>query len=83
MELRQLVSVICVRVKSIAEDKGTSIGSVGADTILLGGIGLDSLDLAVIVVELQEITGKDPFQEGFIEFRTVHELAVLFSNHDR
>jgi hypothetical protein len=28
------------------------------------------------------MTGKDPFHEGFIEFRTVHELAVLFSNHN-
>jgi acyl carrier protein len=82
MELLQVVSVICDRVKYIAEDKGTPVGSVGADTILLGGIGLDSLDLAAIVVELQEMTGKDPFHEGFIEFRTVHELAVLFSNHN-
>jgi acyl carrier protein len=42
-------------------------------------LGIDSLDLATIVVQLTEATGEDPFQGGFIEFRTVGELTRLYS----
>jgi len=50
------------------------------DIVLLdGAIPIDSLDLAQIVLELQSVTGRDPFEFGFTEFRTVEELASLFS----
>ena len=50
------------------------------DTLLLGGrLGIDSLDLAAIVVNLSEIAQNDPFANGFIEFRTVGELARLYA----
>jgi len=41
---------------------------------------IDSLDLAQIVLDLQSLTGRDPFEAGFIEFRTAGELASLFSS---
>ena len=47
--------------------------------VLDGTLPIDSLDLAQIVIELQTATGKDPFRDGFIEFRTVGELARLFA----
>jgi acyl carrier protein len=47
--------------------------------VLDGTLPIDSLDLAQIVIELQSVTGKDPFREGFIQFRTVGELARLFA----
>jgi acyl carrier protein len=54
--------------------------SLTDDTELLGGgLAIDSLDLAVLVLQLTEITGRDPFAEGFIGFHTVRELATLYS----
>ena len=60
-------------------EKGAESQPITDDTVLLGGnLELDSLDLASIVVNLSEATEKDPFSEGFIEFRTVGELAALY-----
>jgi acyl carrier protein len=46
--------------------------------LLDGYLGIDSLDLAVLVVELEEATGCDPFAQGIINFRTAGELAELY-----
>lgn len=40
--------------------------------------GIDSLDLAALVVELQIACDMDPFQDGFVNFSTAGELAALF-----
>jgi acyl carrier protein len=47
--------------------------------LLGGGLPIDSLDLAGLVVELELATGLDPFKDGFVEFRTAGELADLYS----
>jgi acyl carrier protein len=44
-----------------------------------GSLGIDSLDLAGLVVDLQTSTGLDPFAAGFVNFRTAGELADLFA----
>ena len=50
------------------------------ETPFLGGkLSIDSLDLAVVVTELQRVTKVDPFKEGFRNFRTVGELARLYA----
>jgi acyl carrier protein len=60
--------------------KGVGEQKVSADTVLLGGdLSLDSLDLAGIVVNLSDLTERDPFAGGFIEFRTAGELARLYA----
>lgn len=60
--------------------KGLPAAKVDASTELLGGgIGIDSLDLALLVRELEEVAGHDPFGDGFIEFRTAGELAKLYA----
>lgn len=48
------------------------------ETRILSETPLDSLDLAIVVVKLEEKTGKDPFKEGFIPFSTIEELANLY-----
>ena len=64
----------------LARAKGVAIGAVGERTRLLdGALPIDSLDLATLVVELEQITGHDPFQSGFIEFRTAGELSRLYA----
>ena len=53
---------------------------VNRDTLLVGAdFPFDSLDLATLVVKLQQQTGKDPFADGFVSFTTAGELADLFS----
>jgi len=61
-----------------AKDLGEA--EIGPNSILLGEeLGLDSLDLASLVVSLEERTGLRPFERGFVMFQTVGELVVLFS----
>ena len=59
--------------------KGYEVPELSNDSVLLGGdIRIDSLDLAGIVVRLQEVTGLDPFKDGFIDFKTIGELSKLY-----
>jgi acyl carrier protein len=64
---------------TIASSKGLKAPQISAQTKLLGGeVGIDSLDLASLVHELEEATGHDPFQSGFVNFQTAGELAKLY-----
>ena len=66
-------------IQRVLEDKGLPPAAVDSSTVLLGSaLGIDSLDLATIVVQLSESAGKDPFEGGFTSFRTVGELASLY-----
>jgi len=68
----------------ILTDKGAATGDITADTPLLNGpFDIDSLDLATLVVILEEKTGLTPFANGFVLFHTAGELATLFGDgHD-
>ncbi len=66
---------------TILRDKGAATVAVEADTVLLNGpLDIDSLDLATLVVVLEEKTGLTPFANGFVLFHTAGELAKLFGN---
>lgn len=79
MNEQQVLVEIDKIVGNILSGKGLDAVPVKADTELLGeGLGIDSLDLAMLVRELEEIVGFDPFSDGFIEFRTAGELAKLY-----
>ena len=79
MDENQILGKIEKLVGDIVTAKGTKAPKIDATTELLGGgVGMDSLDLAVLVRELEETTGFDPFADGFIEFRTAGELAKLY-----
>ena len=80
MNKAEIQSVIETTLNQILDGKGDGSVTLHGDTELLdGALPIDSLDLAQIVLELQSLTGRDPFEAGFIEFRTVGELAALFS----
>jgi len=67
-------------VTNTLKGKGLPAAKIEQQTELLGGaVGIDSLDLALLVRELEEVVGHDPFADGFIEFRTVGELAKLYA----
>ena len=76
----QVLAEISKQVEAILASKGLPAPSIDANTPLLGGdIGIDSLDLAVLVSELEGVIGHDPFRNGFIDFRTAGELAKLYA----
>ncbi|CAL4869064.1 MULTISPECIES: acyl carrier protein [Asticcacaulis] len=65
--------------RTLLHDKGAQTGEINADTPLLNGpYDIDSLDLATLVVTLEEKTGLTPFANGFVLFHTAGELAALF-----
>jgi acyl carrier protein len=65
--------------RTLLQDKGAQTGEINADTPLLNGpYDIDSLDLATLVVTLEEKTGLTPFANGFVLFHTAGELAALF-----
>jgi acyl carrier protein len=53
--------------------------NISKDTVLLD-CGLDSLDLATLIVILEEKTKRDPFSEGFKNFTTLDELVNLYTD---
>ncbi len=66
---------------AILRDKGAATGAIEADTLLLNGpLDIDSLDLATLVVVMEEKTGLTPFANGFVLFHTAGELAKLFGD---
>jgi acyl carrier protein len=72
--IKKSIERMCLR-------KGLPPVPVAADDRFLGGtLPMDSLDLAVLVTELEEFTKKQPFQQGFRNFRTVEELAQLYAD---
>lgn len=75
----RVIDIIVRETRALLQAKGEAAGEIGAETRFLDGdLALDSLDLAVLIVELEEITGRDPFRDGFREFTTVAELAALY-----
>lgn len=76
-----MVATIGKMINRMLEDKGEQPRRIDADAVILGSdLPFDSLDLAALVVELDSATGTNPFAAGFIDFRTVGELAALYSN---
>ncbi len=76
----EVLEQISTIVRRMLEDKGAETATIDANTELLGGaIRIDSLDLAMLVLEMENVVGFDPFSEGFIEFRTAGELAKLYA----
>ncbi|HKW74840.1 MAG TPA: hypothetical protein VJN64_04885 [Terriglobales bacterium] len=76
----EILDAIRSFVNETRQNKGLPAITVQESTALLGGdAGLDSLDLAALVVELQSATERDPFEQGFINFTTAGELAELFA----
>jgi acyl carrier protein len=79
MTEQQILVEIERLVGEIASGKGVSAPKVSAETELLdGSLSIDSLDLATLVRELEDVTGHDPFRDGFVNFRTAGELAKLY-----
>jgi acyl carrier protein len=80
MNLDETRKLITKLVGEAVSAKGKTAPEMTDDTLLLGGpLEIDSLDLAALVVHLTDKTQRDPFADGFVEFRTVGELARLYA----
>jgi acyl carrier protein len=60
------------------ENNGHPRQVLESETIILHDTLLDSMGLAIAVLNLEETTGKDPFSDGFVNFQTVGDLAALY-----
>ncbi len=75
-----MLDLIARETARILSEKGEAAAAVTADTAFLEGpLPFDSLDLATLIVALEELTGKDPFRQGFRQFNTAGELAALYA----
>jgi acyl carrier protein len=79
MTEQQVLAQIEKLLAELAASKGEDAPRIQESTQLLGGdLPIDSLDLATLVRDLEDFTGRDPFRDGFINFRTAGELAKLY-----
>ena len=75
----EVQKIIIETIAEIMDDKGLDVPEISTDTkVLEDDLGIDSLDLATMVSDLEGRIGFDPFSKGFIEFKTVGELAELY-----
>lgn len=65
-------------VQEILADRGTSSRRISEGDTLTGTLGLDSLDLAVLVVKLEQELGCDPFRDGLAPVSTFGDLVAVY-----
>ncbi len=75
-----MFALITEELGRIAADKGETLPELTTDSVFLGAdLPIDSLDLATLLVILEQRTGQDPFRAGFRHFTTLGELAALYT----
>lgn len=75
-ELRQ---TIVNTINKVRTDSGRGVVEGQDADALTGELGLDSLDLAVLVVSLEKELGTDPFRDGAATARTLGDLVSVYS----
>jgi acyl carrier protein len=76
----ELEAVIHEKIRMALEERGGGIPAIhGADT-LNGALGLSSLDLAIVVAELESALGVDPFSRivPITSVRSVDDLVEAY-----
>ena len=71
-------ATIVQTINKIRVDSGREPVTPDDQETLTGGMGLDSLDLAVLVVSLEKELGVDPFRDGTASARTLGELVSVY-----
>ncbi len=75
--------VIFAEIKTIQKKAGGKAKPLTDKSPLFGsGAGLDSLDLAELIVRLERKLGADPFKAGRT-VRTVKELSAYYAKHSK
>jgi len=76
----ELEAVIREKIRAVLEERGGAVPAIrGADT-LNGALGFSSLDLAIVVAELESTLGVDPFLRivPITSVRTVEDLVEAY-----
>ena len=75
-------SVILSQFESVAREQKQKLAPLSDDLELLN-CGLDSLCFAIIVARLEDVLGRDPFNNGeAVDFPvTLHDFIVLYENN--
>ncbi len=69
---------ICSVINKVRTDSGREAMVILDEHQLTGELGLDSLDLAQLVVAIEKELGVDPFRDGSATARTVGELVSVY-----
>lgn len=72
------VQIVAETIAQVLREAGKSAPQLDGNCRVLGETGLDSLGLAEVVMRLEDKFGRDPFENGFIHFGTIEELARLY-----
>ncbi len=72
---RQIVAVV----NKILSDSGRPTCQPTDQDTLTSDLGLDSLDLAVLVVTLEQQLGVDPFRDGSAPVHTLGDLIDVYA----
>lgn len=79
--MTESVAQVTARViNRILTDSGRPERTLRDEDALVGTLGLDSLDLAVLVVGLEQALGVDPFRQGARPVTTFGELVRLYES---
>lgn len=76
-----LIELILDSLRDFLAEKNLPVpATLGPDSAFLqGDLPMDSLDLAVLLLVLEEKVGHDPFRDGFKAFNTVADLAAIYA----
>jgi acyl carrier protein len=74
------LELVVAKINEVLLESGHERCEIVASTNILHDTPLDSLGLAIVVLRLEEATGKDPFVSGFQNFHTAGDLAQLYAN---
>ena len=75
----EIRSRITATLDQVVLDSGRQPQAWSDDQTLLGDMGLDSLELAVLVVQLERDLGVDPFRQGAQGVRTLGDLTSCYA----
>ena len=78
MNVEEVQSAVATVINRVLTDSGRPAKTIQPGDTLTGTLGLDSLDLAVLVVGLEQSLGVDPFRTGAQPVRSVEELVELY-----
>ena len=69
------------KINEVLRENGQPEMELEDDVNILNDTPLDSMGLAIVVTKIEEETGIDPFENGFILFQTVSELVALYEKN--
>ena len=73
-----MMTTVIETIREVMKRNDLEESPLSPETAILSETSLDSLALAEVIVVLESKTQKDPFTNGFINFRTIGELTQLY-----